>query len=262
MDFWLTLISITIALLIIAFLLYQFVYVEHCIKKNKDVKLKYWFLVIAILICSIGVGVGVPTGEYIYNQKYIYNTKLYTTDNIHTFYENYSFENIKNHLNVDDDELYISKRQIEIKIDKSGYIKEFRDAPFYFKRSGKMIKTCPVKKDNYVEFLDTNYYDYQNDTYNVFFRFSLFKDTLSKLDWDILIDRQPFGTDDILIWIDIYMNDSISYNSKTFCEIKDNEIVYHNDEPYFMVDGLIFQMGVQSNNFVGLYVMKISDNVV
>ena len=125
-----------------------------------------------------------------------------------------------------------------------------------------MIKTCPVKKDNYVEFLDTNYYDYQNDTYNVFFRFSLFKDTLSKLDWDILIDRQPFGTDDILIWIDIYMNDSISYNSKTFREIKDNEIVYHNDEPYFMVDGLIFQMGVQSNNFVGLYVMKISDNVV
>lgn len=63
MDFWLTLISITIALLIIAFLLYQFVYVEHCIKKNEDVKLKYWFLVIAILICSIGVGVGVPTGE-------------------------------------------------------------------------------------------------------------------------------------------------------------------------------------------------------
>ena len=145
-SFWITLPLITVVLIVVALLLYYYLYLPHCDKKNRSPKLKYWMLVIAIIVGSIstgvGVGVGVPLSNYLYEQKYLYDTEIYVSNNIKDFFKIFTYNNLAKTLNADDNIIYANELHIDFEMSQyDPYIISGFGGSLIFNRQGKTIET-------------------------------------------------------------------------------------------------------------------------
>lgn len=254
-TFWTTLILGTIAVLVIAFLLYYFLYVKRCEKKGKRTKLKYWMLVVLIVVCSTGVGVGVPLSNYLYDKSYTYDTDLYTTDNIFSYFKYFNYENVKKAINADDN-VYMGL-EFYFDVDRGGRIMDRGTGGIFIcRRKDKMVSTNISLDGEKTKFKDTEFVEDDSYLYKYVLDMSYFKDSLYNFDWQKFCFPQK-GNTTSLVTINFF-----DYTGKTEClnyqtvfatsytaEIKDNMLVYHDGD--FTLDGYVTSVRVQYSTVTG-----------